>query len=268
MRQIKIFSVVAAAILATGFLASLPPIPQDAAYHLFADDKTGWGLRNTANVLSNIAFVIAGLAVLKKVRKLPLTPGVLMWWFFSCSIAFTGLGSAYYHWQPANHTLFWDRLPMTLAFTSLTACVCAERLSVKTGRLLFIPLVAGGVLSVVYWWLSEQAGAGDLRPYILVQYLPMVLIPLMVLLFPQGSQADRPYWLLMASYIIAKGFELNDAVLFNLTNQIISGHTLKHLAAAAGIMMFRPPVVTEANIGDHGGLILIDAAEGRSFAER
>ncbi|HWR41903.1 ceramidase domain-containing protein [Sporomusa sp.] len=234
-------------LFAMGVMLTQPPIPQAAACHAFADDAAWWGIVNAQNVLSNMAFVIAGLIGLMKVGRLPKSAVTSMWRFFFSAVVLVGLGSGYYHWLPSNNTLVWDRLPMTLCFSALTACVCAERLGVKFGQRLFVPLVISGVFSVFYWWLSEQHGFGDLRPYIVVQYLPMVLIPLMLLLFPKTPRQDRPYWLLLASYIIAKGFELNDGLIFNLTNEVISGHTLKHLAAAAGIMLLPPTISTEVS---------------------
>ncbi len=243
----KIYCVIMVILCAVGLVESLPSIPQDAAYHVFADNNTWWGITNTGNVISNLAFIIAGMASLLQLKHLPKTAVVRMWKFFFGTVVLVGVGSAYYHWGPSNDTLFWDRLPMTLCFTALTACVCAERISEKVGRVLFVPLVVSGMLSVVYWWVTEKYGLGDLRPYILVQYLPMLLIPILVLIFPRSDVQNRPYWLLFASYLIAKGFELADSTVFNLTFHIISGHTLKHLVAGAGILFFRPDIPAEAD---------------------
>jgi hypothetical protein len=163
-----------------------------------------------------------------------------MWLFFFVAVILVGLGSAWYHHRPDNATLVWDRLPMTLAFASLTACLVAERIGLRAGRALFVPLLLAGAGSVFYWWAGEQAGAGDLRPYILIQYLPMLLVPCLILAFPRGPAADRPYWLLLAGYALAKILELNDDAVFAWTGQLASGHTLKHTAAALAILLFRP----------------------------
>ncbi|MEG6586582.1 ceramidase domain-containing protein [Dendrosporobacter sp. 1207_IL3150] len=235
-------------LFAIGIVVSLPPIPQDVAYHSFAGDETRWGIANAANVLSNIGFIIVGFIGLIKIRHLPNKEITLMWRFFFIATIFVGLGSAYYHLLPSNDTLVWDRLPMALCFGALTACVCTERLNARIGRLLFMPLVMSGVLSVIYWWISEQHGLGDLRPYILVQYIPMIIIPLLILLCPKSTEQNRAYWLLLASYILAKGFEFSDVQIFDLTNHVISGHTLKHLAAAIGILAL-PPSAIEVNEG-------------------
>jgi predicted membrane channel-forming protein YqfA (hemolysin III family) len=249
LSQIKVGCIGLIVLFAIGIAVCLPPIPQDVAYHSFADNKMCWGIENAENVLSNIGFILAGLIGLIKIRQLPNNTITLMWRFFFIATIFVGLGSAYYHWRPANDSLVWDRLPMALCFGALTACVCTERLNARIGRLLFTPLVMSGALSVLYWWISEKNGLGDLRPYILVQYLPMILIPLLILLFPKTPKQDRTYWLLLASYIIAKGFELSDGQIFNLTNHLFSGHTLKHFAAAAGILVL-PANVMEVNADD------------------
>ncbi len=137
---------------------------------------------------------------------------------------------------------------MALGFASMTACICGERLGTKIGRRLFLPLTVGGVFSVIYWWTTEQAGIGDLRFYILVQYLSMLLILIVLLLYPKPWKQNKFYWLLLSSYIVAKIFELNDVEVFILTQQIISGHTLKHIVAAAGMLIFRPAAGANANI--------------------
>lgn len=218
----------------------LNPIPQDPAYHVFADQSRQFNIANGNNVISNAGFFIAGVIGLIRIRPMTRSPLVFMWRFFFSSIVLVSFGSAYYHFEPNNLTLVWDRLPMTMGFAALTSCVCFERLGNKIGYALFLPLVVLGVLSVFYWWITEQMGQGDLRPYILVQYLPMILIPLMILFFPKSSLHSQYYWFLIGCYMIAKIFELNDVTIFNITHQMISGHTLKHLAAAIGIAVFKP----------------------------
>lgn len=219
---------------------SLGPIPQDQAYHQFADSMGYGGISNISNVLSNAGFIVAGILGWKKCRKLNSSRENNMWLFFFAAVIGVGVGSAYYHWQPSNNTLFWDRLPMTLAFGSLFACFCTERFGIRFGRRIFLMAIHVGALSVLYWWVGEAFGAGDLRLYIIVQYLPMVLIPLVLTLFPGDAGRDRLYWILLLTYLLAKLFEIQDTTIYNITSHLISGHSLKHLAAAAGIMVLRP----------------------------
>lgn len=234
-------------------IACFSAIPQDPAYHKFAGDQITFGVPNVSNVLSNVGFVIAGIVGLLRTAKFTTSPAKYRWSFFFASIVFVGIGSAYYHWSPSHETLFWDRLPMTLGFAALTACLFAERLGERVGRVIFTPLIFLGVASVIYWLATEKAGAGDLRPYILVQFLPMVLVPLLLILFPKGITWDRPYWILLAGYAMAKGFEWQDIAIYDWTTHIISGHVLKHIAAALAIICFYPhiegPVIDEQKEG-------------------
>ncbi len=104
----------------------LDSIPQDLAYHEFADRRAFTGIPNLFNVLSNLLFLIIGLAGLCQLvgRQLQLDtelrPTVAV---FFLGVALTAAGSAFYHLQPDNATLVWDRLPMTLAFMGLVALV-------------------------------------------------------------------------------------------------------------------------------------------------
>ncbi|MEQ8204533.1 MAG: hypothetical protein RIA65_00035 [Woeseia sp.] len=163
--------------------AFLEPVAQDSRYHGFADQRDWANIPNILNVLSNGPFLIAGIAGLMALRSAPVTAvsRTCLMVFFS-GVTLTALGSAAYHWRSDNATLLWVRLPMTLAFAGLMALVISEYLSNKlAGRLLW-PMLLAGLLSVVYWLWTESHGRGDLRWYVLVQFLPLVLIPLILLL--------------------------------------------------------------------------------------
>jgi hypothetical protein len=218
-----------------------PPIPQDPAYHAFADTRGALGVPNLLNVASNLPFLLVGalgLALLTRdVRGGPsaafVTPDERRpYWPFFAGIALTGVGSAYYHWRPDNATLFWDRLPMAIAFMALLASVIGERIGRRAGRRCLGPLLIVGAASTLYWHLGEQRGAGDLRPYGLVQFGSMALLPLILVLFPARYTGTRYLWMSIGWYALAKAFEYVDHGLFGRVG--VSGHTLKHLASAAG----------------------------------
>jgi hypothetical protein len=101
-------------------------------------------------------------------------------------ITAAGLGSFWYHLAPDNQTLFWDRLPMTVALMALFSVIISEYISVRWGKRLLYPLLIVGVLSVVYWNMTEARGRGDLRLYALVQFLPLVIIPVTLLMYNPG----------------------------------------------------------------------------------
>ena len=155
---------------------------------------------------------------------------------FFAGVALVNFGSGYYHLWPGNETLVWDRLPMTFAFMALFAVIIAEFASLKVSRLVLWPLVVFGVFSVFYWHFTESAGRGDLRLYALVQFLPMLLIPLLLLLFKPRFTLTSGYWALLLAYVLAKVFEYYDEGLFESLG-FISGHSLKHIVAALGVFL-------------------------------
>jgi hypothetical protein len=198
----------------------LPPIPQDQSYHDFADARTILGIPNFWNVVSNLPFAVVGAVGLMRCRRDAATTIVF------ASIFLVGFGSSYYHWSPSDETLFWDRLPMALAFMALLAGAIGERVSAKAGAILLWPFVAVAVLSLLVWRWS-----GDLRLYGWVQFFPVVTLPLMFLLLP-AKYTGTGYWITAAAlYLLAKLLEYFDAGIYSFLH-VVSGHTLKHLAAA------------------------------------
>lgn len=222
-------------VLALGGVALLEPIPQDPAYHRFADQRTLLGIPNALDVLSNLPFLLVGVCGLRQLLTGPpgidteLRPCGLI---FFVGVGLTAFGSGYYHFVPDNASLVWDRLPMTLAFMSLVSLVVGEHVSLRLGRSLLWPLLATGVASVIWWASTESAGAGDLRPYALVQFLPLLLLPLIMLLYRPRWTKSGFLWLVGGCYLLAKLLEFMDGPVFALVG--LSGHTLKHLAAAVG----------------------------------
>src|SRR5690349_24556260 len=98
-------------------LLLVPPIPQDQGYHNFADQRELFGIPNFWNVVSNLPFVAVGAVGLWRFHR-DATTVVLF-----AGLFLTGFGSSYYHLDPNDSTLFWDRLPMTLCFAAILAAV-------------------------------------------------------------------------------------------------------------------------------------------------
>ena len=236
-----------AAALLPGLVAGLylfihiGPIPQPLDYHLFADTRMLHGIPNTIDVLSNVAYVVVGAFGLWALRQ----AGVqqlsfiddrerrLYQWFY-LGIFLTGFGSGWYHLAPDNYSLVWDRLPMTIAFMSIFSIMIAERISLPLGIAFHYPLMVIGIASVLLWIWSEHLGHGDLRFYLLIQFYPMITIALMLLFLPSKYTHGNDYWVLFLCYAAAKVVEVYDHEIFSATNEIISGHSLKHLLSSAG----------------------------------
>jgi hypothetical protein len=147
----------------------------------------------------------------------------------------TALGSGYYHLAPDNETLFWDRLPMTIAFMGLVASQIVDRINVRAGLALLVPMLLLGAASVIYWRATERAGVGNVLPYGILQGYSVVIVLLLALLSPSRyTRGNDLYWV-FGWYVLSKILETFDAQVLALGGAV-SGHTLKHIAAAmAGV---------------------------------
>jgi hypothetical protein len=150
---------------------------------------------------------------------------------FFAGVALTAFGSSYYHLHPNDTTLVWDRIPMAIGFTALVAAVLAERVEVTIGLASLAPLVLFGIASVEYWALTQSHGHGDLRPYVLAQFGSLLVLILTVALFPPRYTRASDLIVSLAIYGLAKILEAADNPIFS-AGHIVSGHTLKHIAAA------------------------------------
>ncbi len=221
VRNRPVLSLYGLMIISLVALLPLPPLLQDQTYHQFADQRELFGIPNFWNVVSNLPFIAIGLAGLLRFHRDP-TSVVLFTGLF-----LTGFGSSYYHLNPNDDTLFWDRLPMTLCFAAILAAVVEERVDAKAGVVLLRPLVAIGIFSLLLWRWTD-----DLRLYAWAQFFPCLALVLILQLFPP-KYTGAPLWIAAAAlYALAKLFEFLDAKIYSI-GSIVSGHTLKHLAAAA-----------------------------------
>jgi hypothetical protein len=207
-------------------MLSHDPLPQDAGYHRFADQRVVLGVPNFFDVISNVAFLLVGVAgaVFLARRKTGLGTA---WLTFFVGVAIVSAGSGYYHANPSNGTLVWDRLPMTIAFMGLLAAILGEYVDERLGKILLVPAVLLGLFSVLYWrWF------GDLRFYFWIQLIPLLTVPAVMILFRSRYSHGWVLLVALALYGLAKVAEAYDGEIFALSRHLFSGHTLKHLLAA------------------------------------
>lgn len=238
MRKIILLAIPVATV--AGVLYFQPPLPQDPAYHLFVDNRSLYGIPNFWNVVSNALIILVAVFGLASSASMGSSHtyaylrrefGVL----FTAALL-TGIGSVWYHLHPTTESLVWDRLPLSVFFTALLGLVISIYLSRITGKLLFWPLILGGLGSVLYWYKTEQLGVGDLRFYALAQYLSAFLILFIVMIY---HKTGRPSVLLVLSfimYVCAKVAEHYDAALYGITGSL-SGHSMKHLLGGIALFM-------------------------------
>jgi hypothetical protein len=258
-RRIQIL--IALLAVSIGIVLFVDPIPQDLAYHDFAD-KRGWlGIPNFGDVASNLGFLVVGtialVALIYRHRELfRSSVDARPYLIYFVGVTLVGVGSSYYHWEPSNASLLWDRLPMSIAFMAISAAVVADRINTRAGNgwVLAVLLVLG-LASLFYWDWTESLGRGDLRFYGLVQFYPMLALPIIIWAFPDHHYTIGRFlgWTI-AWYGLSKVLEFFDRGIFELTGQLVSGHSLKHLAAAvATYMVLRMLIVanTESTRAPH-----------------
>lgn len=221
------------AVIAIVSIAQVPAISQTTDYHHFADERSWLGVPNFGNVISNLPFFIIGLAGIVYVANHRNQLADFYWGglTFSIGVLLVAFGSGYYHWAPSNETLLWDRLPMTIGFMGLYALIVSAFVKVESGVRLLPWLIVAGILSVLYWYFTESIGKGDLRWYALVQFLPMVLTLCILVMFKVEGLNRGKLVMVLCWYGVAKLLEMGDVFLLDLTSHI-SGHSLKHVAAA------------------------------------
>jgi hypothetical protein len=237
-RRRRLALIIAVSLLSVTVLCFLPPIPLGPGYHDFTDKRIFLRIPNYLDVLSNIPFMVVGLWGLLWLLRRSSKPSFAIqqeripYFVFFAGVALTGAGSFWYHMAPGNSRLPWDLMPMTCSFLSILASIIMERISVKAGLRVLLPLLVFGVASVAYWYLTERQGHGDYRFYLFVQFFPPLLIALIIALFPARYTGTRYLVVAFIFFVLAKLFELFDKQIYLFTH-MISGHSLKHITAGA-----------------------------------
>uniref|UniRef100_A0A7S4K532 Alkaline ceramidase n=1 Tax=Odontella aurita TaxID=265563 RepID=A0A7S4K532_9STRA len=224
--------------------------------------RRGFVVPNFFDVTSNVVIFLGGVAGIAVLSLNNSAHGVEgdEWQLTVClpvlfgATAVVSAGSCIYHWNPNSNTLVFDRLPMTVAFMAIFTFLLDERIqplhgdvdtrdSSRVGPLILTPLVFLGSASVLYWHVTD-----DLRPYFLVQFVPILAVPVLLSLYPprytgQGHIISALFW-----YVVAKVCEEKDLEIYVATRKRVSGHTLKHITAGfvpfciAYMLLVRKPI--------------------------
>jgi hypothetical protein len=233
-----------ALLLVLGTWMLLPAIAQDPAYHRFADQRQWLSVPHAADVLTNIGFALVGLAGLARLassqrrRFSPATEAAMR--CIAAGLTATAAGSAWYHLDPTDQSLVWDRLPLTLVFAGVVAAAIAQRVGDGAGRFALVALAVLGVAGIVHWTTT-----GNLSLYLTLQFGAIAALVLLLLLTKTGAD-PFPWTWVVALYVIAKIVEVADQRIWDATQGVVAGHALKHLFAAAASAATLWPLWTRA----------------------
>lgn len=258
-------SLSALVVVIGGYFLFIEPIPQPQSYHNFADKRAflcsclgysegfflprnerrrGFVIPHFGDVVSNIIILLGGLIGTFSIQFARDTStqevdSIRQWQLDIClplffySTVLISMGSTYYHWKPVDQSLVWDRMPMTVAFISIFCFMLEEYTSFGIGPALLPPLLTVGVFSIMYWQRTD-----DLRLYVLVQFLPLLIISMLLVSGDPKHGGKVQHVVALAFYAASKYCEDRDYEIFALTGHRLSGHSLKHvLAGLASIML-------------------------------
>lgn len=197
--------------------------------HPFIDARTLWGIPNALDVLSNLAFVplgLWGLWLLHRAPNVPLATRQAAAVFFA-GLVLTCFASSFYHWAPSALGLTIDRAGMAVAFAGVLGLAAAEHVSLRSAPWVWGSVLAAGLLAAMLNFIM-----GAIAPWAVVQFGGIAVV-----LWAAGQPALRTalgvrWGVLIAVYAVAKLLELGDEAVFHATGDMVSGHSLKHIAAS------------------------------------
>ncbi|MBF0410821.1 MAG: ceramidase domain-containing protein [Candidatus Riflebacteria bacterium] len=222
--NLRVIIFIAVLLFSFAFKMSQPAFSQSQEYYNFADQRMFLGIPNFFDVLTNLAFLFAGLSGLIFSLRNESLSSRKSWSVCFAGITLVCFGSAYFHWKPCDQTLVWDRLPMTIGFMGMSVALISEEISEKLESYLLIPAIFLGIISVVIWVYFD-----DLRFYHWIQLVPQMSIPMLLVLFPGRFTHRYLLAFTLLFYLSAKLTEKHDQEIFSLIS--ISGHSVKHIFA-------------------------------------
>jgi thiamine transporter ThiT len=197
--------------------------------HPFVDARVLLGIPNALDVLSNLPFVGMGVWGFYALHRAPsvATATRQAATVFFAGLMLTCLSSSFYHWGPDAWGLAVDRAGMAVAFAGVLGLACAERVSLRAAPWVWGSVLAAGMLAIML-----NFAAGVIAPWAVMQFGGMGVVLWAAAQRPQSSALGIRWTVLIAIYVVAKLLELGDTAVFHVTQEFISGHSLKHIAAS------------------------------------
>ncbi len=235
------------------------PIELTAHVHRYADDRAWLGIPGAANVWVNAAMFAAGAWGWRTTRRSHWPTHLRTPWqlFQLCAMA-SAAASAAYHARPDDTLFVLTHVATASGFVMLTLGHLAERVHSCFGSRSLCGTVLLGITLTGASMLFGRAlsGALDMRPLLLLEVIPVLVIPAGALSLPGQSTLFFDWVLVLSLYALAKLLEAGDALILEASGWI-SGHTLMHLAltAAVGWMAYRAALAraAAASVGEESG---------------
>ena len=256
-RRCALFALLAMAFaIAMGLLAWGPILVQPAAHH-YADMRSLFGLAHGVNAAFCLPMLAAGVWGWRALRR-SAWPAALQtpWRWCFASIAVTAGAAVAYHLAPGERTYLLAQAAVAASFSLLLCSFLAERVHAGFGSHRASAAALG--VAALAATLSSLAASTDLRPLLLLQLLPVLLIPAGALSLP-GQHTRQSDWLLVLGlYALARVSDLSDDSVLLATGGALGGHALMHLcmAGVAAWLAYRVSgaATTSADGADNGGL--------------
>ena len=253
-------AVLAALITLTGLaLIAWGPVPAGALTHQHADNRSWLGIPNAANVLVNVPIFWCAAWGWCATRTSPWTRSLrLPWQGFHLWVMLASLLAAMYHAAPSDAGYIASHVCSAGAALMLSFGLMAERLDRRWGAMTSCVLAALVVVAIgVASDYEQRLGGGiDVRPFLLLQAVPLLLVVAGTLRLPPDRPRRSAWVVLLALYAGARLLEWADAPVFTITGWI-SGHTLMHACTGLIVAWMAYRASTEVNAG-------IEAAGGSS----
>lgn len=189
-------------------------VPQ--GYHDFVDKRSFLRIPNFLDVISNLAILLPALYLLQTRKKKSLLSNLLI-----LHISLLAITSGYYHLNPSDKTVFWDIMSIA------TGCIIVLLIIMNTTTEYNLLLYIFAVFSIIYWKKT-----GDLRLYLLIY----IGVPLYIIAkYYKNNNLQIYLFIMILCNILVWLTEFNDHYIYKITNNLVSGHTLKHIFAGIGI---------------------------------
>lgn len=227
------------------FMLFSPVIVQPQEYYVFADNNMAFGLPHFGDFLSNISFLLVAIymvfsfpssavALKEKYSQSTLILPIIMLGSFM-----VGFGSSIFHLNPTETSLILDRFPMTIVFTVVFFDLLFSLKVIEHKNPLRVIMLAifAAIMSLLYWKISIMLGVEDLRPYVFVQFFPMLSLLFLTVFFYKKHDL-RLIFLMFVLYVLAKIFEFYDAAIFELFGTYLSGHNIKHVLSGLALIPY------------------------------